>query len=421
MPGCGQPAAGSVGPSARSPRDLLVADSDPGPGPGPLTVVGMLSGTSVDAVDVAAASFEFGADGVLTLTPLGHREHPWPVGLRDRVLAVLPPALAPVAEVCALDNEIGQVFAAVAVDAVAEFTGGRAQLVASLGQTVFHDVRAGRCHGTLQLGQPAWIAEATGLPVVSDLRAADVAAGGQGAPLASTLDALWLGAARGTAAALNLGGIANATVVRAEAPVLAFDTGPANCLLDLAASRFSGGTLRCDVDGALAGAGTVRADLLAALLEEPYFDLAPPKSCGRELFDLGYLDRALATVPPVAGADLLATLTEFTAVTVTRALAGYQPGEIVVSGGGVRNPVLLAALRRRLPAADWSTSAERGLPSEAKEAYLVALLGALTWQGLPGTVAGATGAHRPTILGRITPARRAAVVAAPTVLRLAVP
>ena len=404
-----------------------------------MIVVGLLSGTSVDAIDVAVGAFGFGVDGTLTLTPLGHAEHPWPGDLRSRILAVLPPAAVSIGEVCALDNEIGQAFAAVARSAVSTLAGGRAELVASLGQTVFHDVRGSTCHGTLQLGQPAWIAEATGLPVVSDLRAADIAAGGHGAPLASTLDALWLAATPGPAAALNLGGIANATVVRPAVPaglpamvsdavsgvasgvvpgpasgevgapapgqVLAFDTGPASCLLDLAAVRVSGGTLSCDLDGALALAGTVRADLLAVLLDEPYFDLAPPKSCGRELFDAGYLDRALAAVPAVADTDLMATLTEFTARTVADALAPYRPAEVVVSGGGVRNPALLAALRRRLPGPDWCASDDRGLPSDGKEAYLVALLGALTWHGLPGTASGATGARHPTVLGRITPPR----------------
>ncbi len=327
---------------------------------------------------------------------------------------MLPPAAVSIGEVCALDNEIGQAFAEVAASAVATLAGGRADLVASLGQTVFHDVRGSTCHGTLQLGQPAWIAEATGLPVVSDLRSADVAAGGHGAPLASTLDALWLASTPGPAAALNLGGIANATVVRPGAPVLAFDTGPANCLLDLAAARVTGGALSCDVDGALASAGTVRADLLAVLLDDPYFALAPPKSCGRELFDTSYLDRAIAAAGPgLADPDLMATLTELTAATVADALAPYDLAEVVVSGGGARNPALLAALRRRLPGPDWRTSDERGLPSDGKEAYLVALLGALTWHGLPGTASGATGARHPTVLGRLTPARRPAPTATP--------
>ena len=373
-----------------------------------MRVVGLLSGTSVDAIDVAAAdvSVEVGEDCAVGLRLLGHAEQPWPPGLAERILAVLPPATTTAAQLCALDNDIGRAFGAAAVTAIGSLAGGSADLVASLGQTVFHDIDGGVCRGTLQLGQPAWIAEATGLPVVSDLRAADVAAGGHGAPLASTLDALWLAGPGGPRAALNLGGIANVTVVYGPGePVLAFDTGPGNCLLDLAAARATG--RRFDAGGSVAASGRVDGDLLRRLRAHPYFALPAPKSTGRELFGQDYLDRAPAG--HVDGPDLLATLTELTASTVADALAPYAVTEVVVSGGGVRNPTLLAALRRLLPGPVWSISDERGLPAEAKEAYLVALLGALSWLGLPGTVPGhggrtATGAAHPTVLGRHTPA-----------------
>jgi len=369
-------------------------------------VVGVLSGTSVDAIDVAAAEVTIDGDRA-TMLLLGHAELPWPAGLAERILAVLPPSTTTVAQLCALDNAIGQAFGAAVVETIAGLPGGRADLVASLGQTVFHDVEDGRCRGTLQLGQPAWIAEATGLPVVSDLRAADIAAGGHGAPLASTLDALWLAGPGGPRVALNLGGIANATVVFGPGePVIAFDTGPGNCLLDLAAERLTG--RRLDSGGALAATGTVRHDLLERLRSHPYFALPPPKSTGRELFDSRYLDRSLAGLPPVDAPHLLATLTELTASTVADALASHHPAEVIVSGGGAQNPTLLTALRRQLPHTSWSTSDARGLPASAKEAYLVALLGFLTWHTHPGTVPGpngrtATGATHPTPLGRITP------------------
>lgn len=396
----------------------------------------MLSGTSADAIDVAAADLrlETAWDGAceVVLRPLGHREERWPGELRERILAVLPPAQTTTEELCALDTLAGQAFAAAAARAIADLPGGRADLVVSHGQTVFHWVDGTRCLGTLQLGQPAWIVEATGAPVVSDLRARDVAAGGHGAPLASTLDALWLagtdGGAPGARAALNLGGIANVTVFLAQgAPVLAWDTGPANALLDVAAHRVTGGTARCDLDGRLARAGTVRPDLLARLLDDPYFALPPPKSTGRELFSAGYLDAARDGVPEVEGPDLLATLTELTAATVADALAPYAVREVVVSGGGTRNPALLDALRRRLGAASLVTSDERGLPSEAKEAYVFALLGFLTWHRVPGVApgvggAGATGAWRPRVLGRISPGDGPLVLpgptAAPTRLRI---
>jgi anhydro-N-acetylmuramic acid kinase len=364
-----------------------------------MIVIGMISGTSVDAIDVAAARFTLEAD-VLRLEKLGHRELPWPEATRRRILAALPPAPVSMGEVCALDALIGEAFAAAARTAVAELARDAA-LICSHGQTVFHLVEAGRARATLQLGQPAAIAEATGLPVISDLRARDIAAGGQGAPLASTLDALWLAGDGGPRAALNLGGIANITVVGDS--VLAFDTGPASCLLDLEAARLTVGALDCDRDGHLAAAGRVRPDLLGRLLAEPYYALPPPKSTGRELYDTEYVPRRLAGLPPITGPDLMATLTELTARTVADACRAHGVREVVASGGGVRNPALMAALGRALAPAPLISAEARGLPPDGKEAYLFALLGWLSWHGLPGTVPGATGARRPSLLGRLTP------------------
>ena len=359
-------------------------------------VIGLISGTSIDAIDVAAARFAWDAPGAIAMTPLGHRELPWPAGTERRLRAALPPAAVTMGEVCALDILVGEAFADAALAGVA-LAGGRADLVCSHGQNVFHWIEDGRARGTLQLGQPAIVAERTGLPVVSDLRARDVAAGGQGAPLASTLDALWL-AGDGRRAALNLGGIANVTVVgRPGEPVRAYDTGPASCLLDIEAQRLTGRPY--DADGALARAGRVDRALLARLLEEPYYRAPPPKSTGRELFHTGYVAGQRGAVD---GADLMATLTELTAATVADACRAEGVKEVVASGGGVRNGALMDALRRRLDGIELTTSEARGLPSEAKEAYLFALLGFLTLHGLPGTAPGATGGA-PRVLGRITP------------------
>lgn len=371
-----------------------------------MIVIGLMSGTSMDGLDVAAAEFGL-SGGVLTLRPLGATEFAWPPETRERLLALLPPSRVTLEEVCALDTLIGQASARAAAQAVERFAGGRADLVVSHGQTVFHWVEGGRALGTLQLGQPAWITEATGLPVVSDIRSRDISAGGQGAPLASTLDALWLapedGADRERRAALNLGGIANVTVVGAPGePLVAFDTGPANCLLDAAAHRLTGGRSSHDTDGRMARAGAVRRDLLDRLLDEPYYRLPPPKSTGRELFTTDYVQRHAAGLSPLADEDLMATLTELTAVTVADACRPFGLAEVVVSGGGVRNPALLDALRGRLAPARVVTSDERGLPAGDKEAYLMALLGFLSWHQIPGVVPGATGSGVPRVLGRIT-------------------
>jgi anhydro-N-acetylmuramic acid kinase len=387
-------------------------------------VLGLISGTSVDGIDVAAADLR-AEDGTVVLTPLGELDVPYPEPLREGLLAALPPNPCTAGELTRLDTGVGQAFADAALRGAVELASGTADLVASLGQTVFHWVEDGAVRGTLQLGQPAWIAERTGLPVLADLRARDVAAGGHGAPLASTFDQLWL---RGLAedsgrpvAALNLGGIANITVVTAGEPAIAYDTGPANALLDLAAHRVTGS--RSDLDGRLALSGSVRADLLVRLLADPYFAAPAPKSTGKEYFNAEYLDAALAGLPPVVPADLLATLTELTAVTVAEQCHLHGATTVIASGGGVANPALMAALARNLPFAVLKTSDDLGLPGAGKEAYLTALLGWLTWCGVPGTVPSATGARGARLLGALVPGAGPLILPAPlggTVTRLRV-
>lgn len=365
----------------------------------------------MDGVDVAAGALRFRGDTV-ELEPLGHREIPYPPSLRAELVAALPPNSTDAERVCRLDTEIGQCFAMAAHRGV-ELAGGRADLVASLGQTLYHWVRDGQSLGSLQLGQPAWIAEASGLPVVADLRVRDIAAGGQGAPLAGALDGLWLADRPGLHAALNIGGIANLTVVHASAP-LAFDTGPGNALLDLAAEWHAG--TPCDVDGHLAARGTIRHDLLQHLLDDQYFQREPPKSTGKEHFHAEYLRAALAKVRSVEAPDLLATLTEFTASTVANECERHHVDTVVASGGGARNPVLLRMLRAHLDVHGRTlvTSDELGLPGSGKEAYLAALLGFLTVHNVPSTVSGTTGARGPRVLGSITPGAAALRLPTPT-------
>lgn len=356
----------------------------------------------MDGVDVAVAELRLAGD-TIELVPVGHAELPYPDELREELLAALPPATTSAERLCRLDTAVGQAFAAAAGHALTTIADDRADLVASLGQTVYHWVEGGRALGTLQLGQPAWVAEATGLPVISDLRARDVAAGGHGAPLAGVLDQLWLREATGPTAALNIGGIANITVVAPDRPALAFDTGPGNALLDAAARMISGGVWQQDVDGDLAAQGRVDPELLEVLLADPYYALAPPKSTGKEHFHHGHITAALALVEHVAGDDLLATLVELTATTVADACHAHGVTTVVASGGGVRNPTLMAALRGRLAPIALVTSDELGLPSSAKEAYLTTLLGFLTWSGSAANTPSTTGARGARLLGSITP------------------
>jgi anhydro-N-acetylmuramic acid kinase len=367
-----------------------------------MRVVGMMSGTSYDAVDLAAAEFRLDGDTVVA-NLLGTSSVPVPADLRARIAAALPPARTTLEEVCRLDTELGRLFGAAARQAVDELTEGAAELVVSHGQTMYHWVDAGRALGTLQLGSPAWIAEACGCPVVSDLRTRDITRGGQGAPLVSLLDALLVLGDDKPRGALNLGGIANITVRRTD-DVLAWDLGPANALIDAAVTRSSGGAERMDTGGVRAARGRVRQDLLDALLAEPYYALPPPKSTGKELFHGEYVDAFVAALnEPVEADDLVATLTELTATLVGRTCEAESLAELVVSGGGSANPALMARIAEHCGRAAVTTIDAYGMPSDAKEAYAFALLGFLTVHGLPGTIATATGATSPSVLGSITP------------------
>lgn len=380
-----------------------------------MIVVGCISGTSVDGIDVAVAELDGAADGRLLLRPLGAHTHSWSPATREALLALLPPATTTAAEVCRLDVVAGREIAEAVASAIDDFAGGSADLVVSHGQTVHHWVDGTTAHGGLQLGQPAAIVERTRLPVVSDVRSRDIAAGGQGAPLAGTLDLLLLRGLSRAGALLNLGGIANVSVA-SPSGVAAFDTGPANCLIDAAVSAATSGTQRYDADGRLAAAGTIDAQLLERLLAEPYYALSAPKSTGRELFTTDYLaslDLDTRLVPDRYStrdrlSDLVATLTELTAITVAAALRPYDVTDVYGSGGGVRNPVLMDRLAIHLAPARLTTSDALGLPVDDKEGYLMALIGYLTWHGIPGVLTGPdgralTGAATPRVLGRISP------------------
>ncbi|MFG2853640.1 anhydro-N-acetylmuramic acid kinase [Streptomyces mirabilis] len=365
-----------------------------------MRVIGLMSGTSYDAIDAAAAELTLEGED-LTLRPLGMVSEAYDGALGEALAAALPPAATTLAEVCRLDTLIGQAFAAAAVRADRELCGGGAELFASHGQTVYHWVEDGRAHGTLQLGQPAWIAEATGLPVVADFRPRDIAAGGQGAPLVSLVDLLWLRGRAGTPVALNLGGIANLTAPDGTA----FDSGPGCALVDVAVRGLTGGRLNYDMDGALAARGTVHAPLLDRLLAEPYYALPAPKTTGKELFHLGHLRDALTGFGTLTAEDVIATLTRLTARTVADAVRSVGATEVIASGGGTRNPALMAMLEAELPGVPVRTSDALGLPAAAKEAYAFAVLGFLTLHGLTGTDPVSTGARHPSVLGSITPGR----------------
>ncbi len=380
-----------------------------------LRVAGLLSGTSVDAVDVALC--EFAADPAvasgLTMRLLAHHEHPYPDPLRRTVLDLCRAGSVPLADLTELNFVLGRLFGEAVLEALrgAGLRPRDLDLVASHGQTVYHLVAPGRVPSTLQIGEAAVIARLTGVTVAADFRVADMAAGGQGAPLASLLDALLLCDDHRTRALQNIGGIGNVTFLPAGTGpqgAYAFDTGPGNALIDYGARLFSDSALRYDRDGALAAAGRADAALLTELLAHPYFGQLPPKTTGRELFGDPFAaaatDRALAR--GLTPADTMATLTALTVESIAAAYRDFGPAtidETIVSGGGARNPVLMDSLRVALPQTRIVSYDEVGLPSDAKEAVLFALLGHELLHGRPGALPRCTGATEAAVLGKLTP------------------
>jgi anhydro-N-acetylmuramic acid kinase len=366
-----------------------------------MRVLGMISGTSHDGIDVAVVDFEQ-VDGGLNGRVLHTETVPYDPSLRGRILAALPPAATTFAEMCELDTLIGQAFAD-AADAAASAAGG-VDLVTSHGQTVYHWVDGAHALGTLQIGQPAWIAEKLGVPVVSDLRIRDITAGGHGAPLVSFLDGLLLGGRSTAAAALNLGGIANMTIVDDGGVRVAYDIGPANALVDAVIVDNDVNALGYDDGGRFAASGTIDQRLLDTLLADPYYSLPSPKSTGKEHFNADYVQKAVqARDADIAPADLAATLTELTVRTVARDVRAAGVDYLAVSGGGCRNPLILDGLRNALPNVELVLADELGAPADDKEAIAFALIGWCTMHGVAATVPAGTGARASRILGTVTP------------------
>lgn len=363
-------------------------------------VVGLISGTSADAVEAAACRIEgTGAEARLTL--LAHRSSPFPKAVRQRIFgADTPQALS------ALNFELGERFATAALEVISHAGLERAQIsaIGSHGQTVAHLEGS-----TLQIGEGAVIAERTGLPVVCDFRVRDVAAGGQGAPLVPYADWVLFRRAGATRALQNIGGIANVSVVTDTLEqTLAFDTGPGNMLIDALTRTHTDGRLGFDRDGRLAAKGHVDGVLLARLLKAPFFRRPPPRSGGREEFGDALADR-LWRSHRRRPLDLLATVTAFTVEATARAYERFiLPGRALegvwLSGGGTRNPLILEGLRRRLAPIPVEPLDALGFPEGAKEAACFALLAAEHLAGTPQNVPSATGARRPVVMGKLVPA-----------------
>ena len=365
-----------------------------------MTVAGVMSGTSLDGIDVAIVDVRRTPARSLRIRVAGFQSTPYSESTRAAILAVSGASGGSTREVSRLNFHLAELYAKAILRAVRRF--GPVDLIGCHGQTIYHE---GGKH-TLQIGEAAVIAERTGVPVVSSFRARDIAAGGQGAPLVPYVDYLLFRHPRRARIALNIGGIANITVIPAGAApeaVTAFDTGPGNMAIDALAREYSKGRRNCDRGGKLAASGRVNKALLDRLLADPYYRREPPKSAGREQYGAEFVARLKKSgLPP---RDLIATATALTAATIAlgaRRALPYGPFDLIVSGGGSHNPAIMGMLAGFLPGARVSRSTDHGIDADAKEAIAFAILAHERWLREPANLPSATGATRSVVLGDLT-------------------
>ena len=381
-------------------------------------VLGMMSGTSVDGIDVSLVRIS-GAPPNLLIKLLHHTSVAFPAAVRAEILHVAEQNQITPGELSLLHFRLGDIYAEAALAACKKFhiSPSKIDLIGNHGQTIFHQGKAVPCLGaqtasTLQIGEGAIIAARTGITTVSDFRPADVALGGNGAPLVPFADyALYRHLKLGRVS-LNIGGIANITVIPANARpsnVIAFDTGPGNMLIDALVSHFTQGRQRFDKNAALAQKGRAIPALLNELMRDPYLKLAPQKSTGREYYGAVYVKKllALAKRHHAKPNDLIRAATLFTSLSIVDALNRFvlpkhKIRQLIVSGGGAQNPLILAQLSAALPNLEVLPSSDLNVPTDAKESLAFALLAYETFHQRPSNIPSATGARGPAILGKIS-------------------
>lgn len=381
-----------------------------------MIVIGMMSGTSTDGIDAVVVHFEESKNGAMDTSHrapqfeiLKHVSVPFAPAQRAEILACLRADTGTVDRLCALNFELGETYANAALGAIREagLDAAEVDLIGNHGQTVWHIPQ----HSSLQIGSPAVIAERTGITTISNFRARDIAAGGHGAPMVSFVDALLFRDEKINRALQNIGGIANVTYLPASPSEksLAFDSGPGNVLIDDAVRRATNGAMEFDANGAIAARGHADETLLSELMAHPFLQQALPKTTGREIFGTPFGESVWrkAMARGVSPDDVIATLTRFTAKSIAE---GYEkflpelPGEIIVSGGGAKNPTLVRMLQEQVgPDARVRRIEEFGIPSDAKEALAFAILAYETWHGRPSNLPAATGARHAVVQGDITP------------------
>jgi anhydro-N-acetylmuramic acid kinase len=382
-----------------------------------MRVLGMMSGTSADGIDVALARIS-GEPPAIVAKFEGHYHVRFPAPVREAILRLANGASTTTAEISQLNFLVGEEFARGAIAACKHWRVALRQisLIGSHGQTIFHQgLPAGflgrRVASTLQIGEPSIIAQRTGVETIGDFRPSDMAAGGQGAPLVPFVDYLLYRDARTGRVALNIGGIANLTVIPAGAragQIFAFDTGPGNMVIDAIVEIATRGRTHYDRDARLAIRGKLIPALLARMLKEPYLRKRPPKTAGREQFGRAYAEQILAWGKRhhATTEDLIRTATVFTSLSIAGAVRRFvlpraRVDELIVAGGGARNPLVMAQLAASLPELEIVPAREFGIPAEAKEAFAFAVLAYEAYQGRANNLPSATGARHPAVMGKL--------------------
>ena len=383
-----------------------------------MRVIGLISGTSVDGIDAVMVEIDGDAQK-LHVRVIAAETYPYSVDLQSEILAVAGGSAMTMLELAELDDAIAEAFAIAA--GTLQAGNAKAELIGSHGQTVYHrppsfiadrQSSSTQLGYSMQLGRGEAIASRTGITTVSNFRKADLAAGGQGAPLVPRVDAYLLGNPKVSRCIQNIGGIGNLTYLPAGPvgqleKVCGWDTGPGNMLLDLAVQQLTGGALTYDRDGAWAARGTPCSALVNQWLKYSFFQQAPPKSTGREEFGSDFLQRCLTDAKEhdlIKEEDILATLTELTAASIVQNYREYlpqMPEEVLLCGGGSRNLYLRQRLQKQLGAVPVLTTDEAGLNAEYKEAIAFAVLAYWRYHGIAGNVPRVTGAMREMLLGEI--------------------
>jgi anhydro-N-acetylmuramic acid kinase len=384
----------------------------------PTRVLGMMSGTSADGIDAALVRIA-GAPPKISARLEAHYHVPFPAALRQAILRLANGGATSAGEISQLSFLVGEEFARAAIAASKRWrVPMRAiSLIGSHGQTIYHQGVSGRFLGmrriasTLQIGEPCIIAERTGVPTIADFRPHDMAAGGQGAPLVPFVDYLLYRDARLGRVSLNVGGIANVTVIPAGAraeDVFAFDTGPGNMVVDALVEHITRGRVQFDCDGRISSSGRIIPALLKKLMRDPYLQKRPPKTAGREQFGRGFAEKIIGWGKKhrARAADLVCTATVFTSLSIVHAFRKFilprvHVDEWIVSGGGARNPLIMGQLMALLPGIALAESRRFGVTSEAKEAFAFAVLAYEAYHGRANNLPSATGARHAAILGKL--------------------